>query len=87
MGAYLHDKRCPCNDTLMLEIAVLTGTLPIQGNIEYSWYRSDGGARAREEGKIGGREGGRRRESGAQIPSAVGHAIVFPNCTFPIASV
>lgn len=54
MGAYLHDKRCPCNDTLMLEIAVLTGTLPIQGNIEYSWYRSEGGAR--EEGKLGGEE-------------------------------
>lgn len=52
MGAYLHDKRCPCNDTLMLEIAVLTGTLPIQGNIEYSWYRSDGGAGAREGGKV-----------------------------------
>ena len=40
----------------------------------------------RERGR-GGRCGGRRRESGAQIPSAVGHAIVFPNCTFPIASV
>lgn len=85
MGAYLHDKRCPCNDTLMLEIAVLTGTLPIQGNIEYSWYRSDGGAGAREGGKVWREK--RRRESGAQIPSAVGHAIVFPNCTFPIASV
>lgn len=68
MGAYLHDKRCPCNDTLMLEIAVLTGTLPIQGNIEYSWYRSDGGARAREEGKIGGRKGGEEERVERKFP-------------------